>query len=689
MEESEYSRKLVLGIDTGGTYTDGVLLDYHTGEVLRSAKTLTTYDDLSCGIAEVIKQIANVSPSSIRMVSVSTTLATNSIVEGRGGKVCLLLLGYDRGVVESFGLDGNFATDFQFYVPGGHTIDGAEKQPLDEDYVIRIVEDLKDTVDSFAISGYFSVHNPAHELRCRDLVRSVCDSPVVCGHELTGNLNAVKRAATAVLNARLVPTIHRLLLAIRKAMAESGINAPLYIVKGDGSLLDEEAAALRPIETILSGPAASVVGGKYLAGVEDCLVADMGGTTTDIALLRGGQILLDAEGAEIEGWQTSVRAVGVRTLGLGGDSWVRATGDGKIEIGPHRVTPLSLAATLYPDIRQEMRRLALRNGALTTPYDATFLIQQQKPGPDATLGREEQAILRLLENGPSTLARLARTMKKSHPSLLDVARLESRRIVGLIGLTLTDVLHADGSDDRWDRDAAALGVNLLCKTLGRDTSEFVGWIREEVTRRLWLELLRKGLGAKSDVKLPGCHSCRILLDLAFASENTSMVDVTVKLKVPVVAVGAPVSLYFPEVARRLGTNLIIPKHWDVANAVGSAVGNVLQEVVAEVYRERVEDRGQDYVVQWPGGLTRADGEREALILAETKAADLARDGVEKAGGKDVRLKVNTEVFRHGYFFHAKTRAIAVGRPRVFSEDAEGLKCTVPESWISVKAADET
>ncbi len=110
--------------------------------------------------------------------------------------------------------------------------------------------------------------------------------PVTCGHELTSNLHAPRRALTAALNARLIPYIEQLIASVRQILAEKQIHAPLMVVKGDGSLMDARVAIERPVETILSGPAASVVGARYLCGEGDVLVVDMGGTTTDIALVR-------------------------------------------------------------------------------------------------------------------------------------------------------------------------------------------------------------------------------------------------------------------------------------------------------------------------------------------------------------------------------------------------------------------
>ena len=175
-------------------------------------------------------------------------------------------------------------------------------------------------------------------------------------------------------------------------MAEKGVRAPLMVVKGDGSLVSAEFALARPVETILSGPAASVVGARHLAGEEDVVVADMGGTTTDIALLTDGLPVLDREGATVAGWRTMVEAIAVHTYGLGGDSEVHRAGN-DILVGPRRLVPLSLLCQQYPAMLEDTARAARgrspRTGRRAVSHCATIArYQRRQPaaGPGAGLG---------------------------------------------------------------------------------------------------------------------------------------------------------------------------------------------------------------------------------------------------------------------------------------------------------------
>ncbi len=311
--------RVALGIDTGGTYTDAVFVTYPEGCVLASAKALTTRHDLALGIAEAIRAVrgaaaaggAPVAPGDIALVALSTTLATNTLAEGQRGRVCLLLLGYDVALMREFGFEQELATGDVVYVGGGHDGLGNEVAPLDEHAARAAILARRDAVEAFAVSGYFSVRNPSHELRVKALVEELAGLPVTCGHELTSQLNAVRRATTVALNAHLIAPLRELLHAVRDTLRREQIGAPLMVVKGDGSLVSAEFAAHRPIETVLSGPAASVIGAWHLAGRRDVWTVDVGGTTTDIAALRGGWPVLNVDGARVGGWRTMIEAVDV------------------------------------------------------------------------------------------------------------------------------------------------------------------------------------------------------------------------------------------------------------------------------------------------------------------------------------------------------------------------------------------
>src|ERR1019366_4177612 len=352
--------RLWLGIDTGGTFTDAVLLA-DGRRVVASAKSLTTPWDLAIGIGNAISAVldgpAGASRADVTLVSVSTTLATNAVVENRFSPVCTLLIGFDDAMVERSGLKrhGGGAV---VRIQGGHSATGEESAPLDESAVQSAVSGHGSRVEAFAVAANFSVRNPAHELRARQLIRALSPIPVTCAHELSSKLDAPRRALTAALNARLTPQIRHLIEALSRVLARELIDAPLMIVKGDGSLMKAEIALEYPVETILSGPAASVVGAGFLTGLTDFVVADMGGTTTDIAVVCGGRPVISGEGALVGAWRTMVEAVDVRTSGLGGDSEVYFDRQLQLAAGPRKDMPLSLMAQTFPDTLAQLPSIA-------------------------------------------------------------------------------------------------------------------------------------------------------------------------------------------------------------------------------------------------------------------------------------------------------------------------------------------
>ena len=192
--------------------------------------------------------------------------------------------------------------------------------------------------------AYFSPLNPEHEQRAYKAISSVCDLPVVLGHQLSTRLGSVERATTAALNASLLAVLQDFVIAVRRAMERRQIDAPLMVVRGDGTLMSDEFAARTPVETIHSGPAASAIGGRFLSRLDKALVVDVGGTTTDIALIEDGQVTVSEEGATVGDFKTSVKAANLLSIALGGDSHITWGHKKEVVIGPERVTPLAYLA---------------------------------------------------------------------------------------------------------------------------------------------------------------------------------------------------------------------------------------------------------------------------------------------------------------------------------------------------------
>lgn len=367
---------LLLGVDTGGTYTDAVIIRDEV-EVVASAKALTTRADLAIGVGGAVRAVlaqSGVAVDDIALASLSTTLATNALVEGQGGRVALICIGFKERDLETHGLLDALNGDPAIVLAGGHNHAGGEAVPLDEAALRAFVAEHGDSVGGFAVAAQFATRNPAHELRAMALVAELTGRPVSASHQLSAKLNGPKRAMTAVLNARLIGMIDRLIGRAEDILREIGVQAPLMVVRGDGALISSAQARERPIETILSGPAASIVGARWMTGADHALVSDIGGTTTDVALLKGGRPAIDPAGAQVGPYRTMVEAVAMRTTGLGGDSEVHFVTEGLVggvTLGPRRVLPVSLLAVDAPEVVHDALDAQLRS-TLPGEHDGRF-----------------------------------------------------------------------------------------------------------------------------------------------------------------------------------------------------------------------------------------------------------------------------------------------------------------------------
>src|SRR6202453_1183902 len=449
---------LWLGLDTGGTFTDAVLLAGGR-RVIASAKALTTPWNLAIGIGKAIRAVLEELPSTagrgdVSLVSVSTTLATNAVVENRFSPVCALLIGFDEAMTERSGI-GKRGAGAVVRIQGGHSATGEESSALDEAAIEAAVA-LHDTrVEAFAVAANFSVRNPAHELRARQIIRGLSQRPVTCAHELSSKLDAPRRALTAVLNARLTARIRHLIEALSRVLLEESIDAPLMIVKGDGSLMRADVALEYPVETVLSGPAASVVGAGFLTGQSDFVVSDMGGTTTDIAVVSGGRPAIRAEGALVGGWRTMVEAVDVRTSGLGGDSEVCFDRQIRLRIGPRKAMPLCLLAHRFPGVLGELQTAA--ELAHLPEFATQFALRNPDRSAPAHLSPIERRVFDALELAPRQVSSLVRNAS----GLEALRRLADAGLATLAAFTPSDAMHVLGRQRGWCREAAECGARIL------------------------------------------------------------------------------------------------------------------------------------------------------------------------------------------------------------------------------------
>ena len=665
---------VLLGIDTGGTYTDAVLYDEQAGRVVAAAKALTTRRDLAVGIrnaAEAVLEGSGVDPASIALVSLSTTLATNALVEGQGGRVGLVLIGFDEAAASRAGIVDALRGDPCIRIGGGHDAAGRACASLDLPALDGAVSGLEDSVAAFAVAGMFAVRNPEHEIAVRDRLRERTGLPVTCGHELSSRLDGPRRAMTCVLNARLVPTIQRLLDAADRSFDALGVSAPMMVVRGDGALIGAEVARLKPVETILSGPAASLVGASHLTGERDALVSDIGGTTTDYALLLEGRPSLDPDGATVGGFRTMVEAVAMRTVGLGGDSEVRwgSAGRGgdagqRLLIGPRRLVPLSLLATGHPDLvadTLERQRASPRRGGDIGRF-ALRVDAADRVAGDAS--RREAMLLDRLATGPAPLDRLLESQAETGA----LESLVGRGLVTLSAVTPSDAAHVLGVHDTWDAGAALAGVALFAEqpdsrgvAIASDAETMSRAIVDALVDRSAEALLHAACDHDG-------HSFadlgRYLLRAASNPGEDALVDFSVRLDRPVIGLGAPAPAYYPAVAARLGTRAVVPEHAGVANAVGAVVGGIRVHATGTIAKP---DEGLYRVFAGASPRDFPDLETATAHARSMLEAKVRKDAVD-AGAREVDLSVEQRddvavVEGRETLVERTVTAVASGRPR--------------------------
>jgi N-methylhydantoinase A/oxoprolinase/acetone carboxylase beta subunit len=672
--EGGVARDLWLGLDTGGTYTDAVLLA-EGRQVVASAKSLTTPWNLAIGIGKALRAVLDLLPTGasradITLVSMSTTLATNAVVEHRFSPVCALLIGFDDAMVERSGLQRHGGADIVLRVQGGHGAAGEESAALDEAAITRAVLEHAERVEAFAVAANFSVRNPAHELRARKIIRALSPKPVTCAHELSSKLDAPRRALTAALNARLTPQIGRLIEALAQVLANEAVHAPLMIVKGDGSLMKAEIAIEYPVETILSGPAASVVGAGHLTGLANFVVADMGGTTTDIAVVSGGRPVISDQGALVGMWRTMVEAVDVRTSGLGGDSETRFDRQLRLRVGPRKVMPLSLMAHAFPTAQPLLRSIA--ELARLPDYATQFAFRNPERRPPEHLSSQERRVWEALDLEPrrvSTLVRSAAGLEALH-------RLADSGLATVAAFTPSDAMHVLDRQHDWCREAAECGARILATEehnarasvepdSARGISErTVEHVVRETGRILLAAALAHDPGIEAHSKGWGTLGAPLVEEIVAGRQLSSLLETRMNLARPLVAIGAPAGAYYPEVARRLGAELAIPAHAAVCNAVGAVAGVVSQTVEILVNQPSFKV----FRVHDPNGIQDYEDPAPALEHARRASRELALAAARRAGAvhPHVETSVSERLAHSGagadYLAEAIARSTATGRP---------------------------
>lgn len=633
-----------IGIDTGGTYTDAVIINTATRELVASAKALTTRGDLSIGVIEALNNVmattrGQLSAADISLVSLSTTLATNALVEGQGSKIGVLLIGFDDVMLERSNLETAIPSAIIQRVNGGHTHDGSETVALDEGSIRDTLEANKDKVGAYAVAAHYSVRNPSHERRAQTLVREIIGCPVTASCDLSEALNGPRRALTAAFNARIISLIVTLVDAVRDALGGHNIDAPLMIVKGDGSIASADTVVEKPIETILSGPAASVIGANFLSGESDFIISDIGGTTTDVAIVKNGWPELNEAGSVIGGFRTMVNAIDMQTIGLGGDSAIEIDHRGRIHLQANRVVPLALLGHRWPSVIKDLKHSLSQGMGLGAA--TMFLLRpdgfDRHPLP-ADISDADRQFLNIITNEPVRWSQLVNRVSDRNR----VTRLVDRGLLQIGGFTPSDAAHVLDRQSQWSREAA----ELVCLMIGRSHGKVsYNDANIDIECRTFAQEVFDAMVAKSThlllERLSG-HSYPqddpIISSITHGSTQLGDLNLALTPRIPLVAVGGPAQVFYGDVGSRLGITPIIPQGSEVANAIGAAIGMIKANATVEI--SSAEQGG--YRIHHDGKPIFISSPSEALEKATAMAKAIATEKAEAMSAQNLSISSELE-----------------------------------------------
>jgi N-methylhydantoinase A/oxoprolinase/acetone carboxylase beta subunit len=400
------------------------------------------------------------------------------------------------------------------------------------------------------------------------------------------------------------------------------------------------------------------------------LVSDIGGTTTDIAVLRNGRPAIDAGGARVGPYRTMVEAVAMRTHGLGGDSEVHFISEGLqggVTLGPRRLLPISLLAMDAPEIVHSALDSQLRS---TTPgeYDGRFVRPVLGQSVEGLSVRDADLLKRVGNTVQSLGAILKNRIEQGA-----LKRLVERGLVQIAGLTPSDASHMLFRVDVWDRDAAQKALLLFGRRrtgsgnmLSNEPNVVAQMIVDRLTYQTGLAVLETAFaeenpsfGISEDVL------ARHVLTQQGLQKHRGLMRIDVGLNLPVIGLGASAASYYPAVGELVGSEMILPEHAGVANAIGAVVGRVTMRRSGSV----TSPSEGLYRLHLDTGLEDFGDADSALARMETVLGELAMADAKAAGADDIQLRVERDIRKAAseareVFVGATITVEAAGRPRV-------------------------
>jgi N-methylhydantoinase A/oxoprolinase/acetone carboxylase beta subunit len=364
---------------------------------------------------------------------------------------------------------------------------------------------------------------------------------------------------------------------------------------------------------------------------------DVGGTTTDTAAVEHGNVRICSTGSTVAGRRTHVRALDIRTAGLGGDSLINRE-KGIFSIGPRRVAPIAWLGSSFSGADEAIDYLGARRRSFETSTRNMQILAVTGTADHLQPTEMEQTILSLLNKRPHSIDELTRQTGVLIDRHLPLKRLEENFVVQRCGLTPTDLLHITGEFQRWNTAAARQFFKMIAALSNTDDTTLRKQLLETVSRNLALEILKRQLDDEVNPEaLHSCPVCQALMNNVFSGGN-SHYHMHIDFKRPVIGIGAPIAFFLPRAAAMIGARAVLPEHADVANAIGAITSNV----VIERHVRIIPGGGSGFLIEGLSGAKPFKVFEEADAFAKNELAGMVRSLAREAGTSTRTVTIETE-----------------------------------------------
>lgn len=554
--------RYTLGIDIGGTYTDCAVLDCENNRVVATAKALTTKPSCGKGLQEALAQLPEAVYRRIAEVHLAGTVTTNAVIEKWNDTVHVVLT--EPAVLPP--LPNCVPVFFQnIFSEDGRlcNLDSA----LARETMAGLFQAKTVLVVSLDEEGREKEQALAAYLRQR--LRGI---PVFVAGEMARELLAEERLRTAYFNTALSPIVQKWFAEVAESLRCCGIDVPIRHITSDGRLVQSREMVTCPLETVLTGPVCSCMGSRYLSGKDTYLLMDIGGTSTDITFIRNGQYRMNENRIRVGEYLFSISAAEMQSYGVGGDSLLWLDHKKELRVGPRQVAALARLAERFPHITQELETYRRWSGyELLNTYDTDCFWASAQSLDGLGVDARDSAVIRYLkESGAHSVWHLAEVFG-SDPDALDLYRLVRMGYLRAASLTPTDILCGSGQLSSKGRAASLAAIRRTAAEMGLSQDGFIREACRAVERQLTATCLQSTVSFEQRSYVFSESRAAWFLMQKFLREDEADLAARMTLRHPIVAVGAPAAAWIPAVAEKLGTKIYIPKHYEVAGAIGAAI----------------------------------------------------------------------------------------------------------------------